>query len=56
MTRKRFIKLLMAKWYDRNEANEIAKVLVCGYEVDNRLTFSYKAVYEASMRLCKEVQ
>ena len=32
MTRKRFVKLLMAKWCDRNRANKIAN-LVCNFAV-----------------------
>ena len=30
MTRKRFVKLLMAKWCDRNRANKIAN-LACNF-------------------------
>lgn len=44
MTRKRFVKLLMAKGYDRNEANGRADVCrECG--------FSYEAAYQAIYRI-----
>lgn len=64
MTRKRFVKLLMAKGYDRNEANQIAK--------DGKMARTYaeryflisfhldfpnhmEALRETSNRVCAEI-